>query len=82
MQKDMVYSSVLAAVVEFNVGIKGHNPLTCSSLFAKKLTYENGEEVLCMYEYERIREIVYSINAYLPEDSKVLYIKNRIENTS
>lgn len=68
--------------VEFNVGIKGHNPLTCSSLFAKKLTYENGEEVLCMYEYERIREIVYSINAYLPEDSKVLYIKNRIENTS
>ena len=68
--------------VEFNVGIKGHNPLTCSPLFAKKLTYKGGEEVLCMYEYERIREVVYSINAYLPEDSKVLYIKNRIENTS
>lgn len=68
--------------VEFNVGIKGHNPLTCASLFAKKLTYKGGEEVLCMYEFERIREVVYSINAYLPEDSKVLYIKNKIENTS
>lgn len=68
--------------VEFNVGIKGHNPLTCCSLFAKKLTYKGGEEVLSMYEYERKREVVYSINAYLPEDSKVLYIKNRIENTS
>ncbi len=68
--------------VEFNVGIKGHNPLTCSPLFAERLTYAGGEEVLRMYEFERIREVVYSISAYLPEDSRVLYIKNTIENTS
>ncbi|MBQ3085047.1 MAG: DUF5107 domain-containing protein [Clostridia bacterium] len=68
--------------VEFNVGIKGHTPLTCSPLFAERLTYAGGEEVLRMYEFERIREVVYSICAYLPEDSKVLYLKNAIENTS
>ena len=39
--------------VEWNVGIKGHNPLTCSPLFAQKLVNKNGEPVLRMYEYER-----------------------------
>ncbi len=67
--------------VEFNVGIKGHNPLTCSPMWCAVDKTENGE-ILRLYEYERIREIVYSISAYLPEDSKVLYIKDKIENTS
>jgi hypothetical protein len=40
--------------VEFNVGIKGHNPLTCSPLFAEKVTYEDGTEILKMFEFERI----------------------------
>lgn len=67
--------------IEFNVAIKGHNPLTCSRLFAEIICC-NGEEVLRMYEFERIREITYSICAFLPEDSRVLYIKDCIENTS
>ena len=68
--------------VEFNVGIKGHNPLTCSRLFAEIITGSNGEEILKMYEYERIREITYSISARLPEDSRLLYIQDCVENTS
>lgn len=67
--------------VEFNVGIKGHNPLTCSPLFAERLVYPGGEEVLRMYEFERIRKVTYSISAYLPEDSRVLYLRNTVENT-
>ena len=69
-----------AGGVEFNVSIKGHNPLTCSPLFCEVASTPDGE-VLNMYEYERIRGIVYTISAWLPEDSKVLYIRNRIENT-
>ena len=67
--------------VEFNVSIKGHNMLTCSTLYAEKRIDKDGKEYVSMYEWERKRGIVYSINAYLPEDSKVLYIKDVIENT-
>ena len=66
--------------VEFNVGIKGHNPLTASPMWCATDVCKEGE-VLRLYEYERIRGVVYSISAWLPEGSPVLYIKNKIENT-
>ena len=66
--------------VEWNVGIKGHNPLTCSTLFAQKTYNENGDEVLRMFEFERIREIVYVIEATLKDHALVM--KMTIENTS
>lgn len=62
--------------VEWNVGIKGHNPLTCEPLFAQSI----DGNILRMYEYERIRDIVYSVSAMLDGDK--LLIKIRIENTS
>ena len=62
--------------VEWNVGIKGHNPLTCDTLFAQSI----DGKILRMYEYERIRDIVYSIEATLDKDK--LFIKINIENTS
>lgn len=65
--------------VEFNIGIRGHNPLTCSPLWCAVDKYENGE-VLRLWEFERKRGVVYSISAYLPDDSPVLYIKCKIEN--
>lgn len=67
--------------VEFNVGIKGHNPLTCSPMHCEITKTQNGE-ILNLYEFERIREVSYSISAYLPDDSDVLYLKMRIENAS
>lgn len=68
--------------VEFNISIQGHTPFTCSQLFCEKRRDKEGREFISMYEWERIRGAVYSVNVYLPEDSKVLYIKNVIENTS
>jgi len=65
--------------VEFNVGIKGHNPLTCSPLFCERAETPHGD-ILNLYEFERIRGVVYTVSAWLPEDSKVLYLKCRIEN--
>lgn len=67
--------------VEFNVGIKGHTPLTCSPMWCAVDKCEEGD-ILRLYEYERIRGVVYSISAWLPEKSKVLYIKGKIENTT
>ena len=67
--------------IEWNVGIKGHNPYTCDPLHAEIV--ENGRmSILRMYEYERIRRCVYCLEAYLPDDSEVLYVKTRIHNTS
>ena len=65
--------------VEWNVGIKGHNPLTCSPLFAQKAVNAKGEPILRMYELERIRGVVYTIEAALREDALVMNIS--IENT-
>lgn len=66
--------------VEWNVGIKGHNPLTCSPMFAQRLKNKQGEPVLRMYEYERIRGVVYVIEATL--NGKELLVNITIENTS
>jgi len=65
--------------VEWNVGIKGHTPLTCSPLFAQELIGEDGEPMLRMYEFERIREVCYSITAKLKKD--MLLVNISIENT-
>lgn len=67
--------------VEFNVGIKGHNPLTCSPLWCAVDKFKDGE-ILRLYEFERIRGVVYSVSAYLPDNSNVLYLKCKIENKS
>lgn len=70
----------VAGGVEFNVGIKGHSPFTCAPMFTAKSVNSSGEPILCMYEFERIRELVYGINAYLDKDK--LYIRTVVENLS
>ncbi len=67
--------------VEWNIGIKGHNPLTCSPMYACRMEDAQGEPVLRMYEYERIRGIVYFMDFCLPEGSQVLYVRTTVENT-
>ena len=68
--------------VEWNIGIKGHNPLTCSPMFACETKADDGTPVLRLYEYERIRDITYYMDFMLPEGSDFLYVKTTIENTA
>ena len=68
--------------VEFNFGIHGHHNHTCSPMFVRIGTTKDGEEAVQIYEYERVRGAAFGITAYLPEDSKVLYIKGTAENLS
>lgn len=65
--------------VEWNVGIKGHNPLTCSPMFAQQVTDHSGNPMLRMYEYERIRGVSYSLTVKLEEDMLLVHVN--IENT-
>ena len=66
--------------VEWNVSIRGHNMLTCEDLFTELITLQDGTAGVRFYEYERIRGIVYRIEAYLPKDSRFLFVQVHIEN--
>lgn len=66
--------------VEWNCGVFGHHGLTCEPLFTAVLKDESGEPVLRMYEYERIRSVVYQMDFTLPEGAAFLQCRMRIEN--
>ncbi|MCP4544119.1 MAG: DUF5107 domain-containing protein [Chloroflexi bacterium] len=66
--------------VEWNIGTIGHSPFTCSPLFAARVEGPEGTPVLRMYEWERIRQVPFQIDAYLPDGSPVLFVRVRIVN--
>ena len=64
--------------VEWNIGMIGHHPYTCSPMFAREAKNEKGDPVLIMYEYERKRATPYCIKATL--DGELLLVNVTIEN--
>lgn len=68
--------------VEWNIGMIGHSPFTCSPIFACKVTADDGMPVLRMYEFERVRQVTYQMDFFLPEDSHFLFARMRIVNPS
>lgn len=44
--------------VEFNVSIKGHNPLTCDPLFAQKITMPDKQEITLRDVYNNYSDFV------------------------
>ena len=75
-----VRNAWLAGGIEFNCGMVGHHPFTCSRIHAAETKLEDGTPVLRMYEYERIRACVYQMDFFLPEDSRQLFGRMRIVN--
>jgi hypothetical protein len=66
--------------VEWNVGTIGHSPLTCSPMYAARLQDGQGNPVLRLYEWERLRQVIVQIDVYLPKGSAVLLVRPRIIN--
>ncbi len=66
--------------VEWNFGVIGHTPFTCSPLFCATLKNKNGNPVLRVYEYERIRGCIFQIDFWLDENSPRLYSAVRLIN--
>ncbi len=75
-----VRNAWLAGGIEFNCGMVGHHPYTCSTIHAAQTALEDGTPVLRMYEYERIRGCVYQMDFFLPKDAKFLFGRMRIVN--
>jgi hypothetical protein len=66
--------------VEWNIGTIGHSPFTCAPLFAARGDGPDGTTALRMYEWQRIRQVTYQIDAWLPDDSPVLFVRVCIRN--
>lgn len=90
-QKDVLYTndvirfrnlsirnSWFSGGIEWNCGIIGHTPFTCSQMYCAKVKGQGGEDVLRFYEFERVREIYYQIDFWLCQDK--LMVRVRIEN--
>ncbi len=70
----------VAGGVEWNVGTIGHSPTTCEPLHAARVDLPDGTPMVRMYEFERLREVVFQIDAWLPDGSPVLFVHVRITN--
>jgi len=66
--------------VEWNIGTIGHCVFTCAPLFAARVEGADGTPVLRLYEWERLRQVPFQIDAYLPDGSPVLLIRVCIVN--
>ncbi|MBQ7444542.1 MAG: DUF5107 domain-containing protein [Clostridia bacterium] len=69
-----------AGGIEWNFGFRGHHPYTCDSVHTAETALEDGTPVLRFYWFERARACVVQMDCFLPEDSKVLYVRTRITN--
>ncbi|WP_394941751.1 DUF5107 domain-containing protein [Psychromicrobium sp. YIM B11713] len=69
-----------AGGIEWNIGTRGHSPTTCSPLHTALLTTPEGQEVLRMWEFDRLREVIFQIDAWLPADSRFLQLAVRVTN--
>jgi len=66
--------------IEWNIGVYGHSPLTCSPLFFGKIKDDEGHEILRAWEYERCRNIFFSLDFHLPPGAAQLAVHVRIVN--
>lgn len=70
-----------AGGIEWNIGTRGHSPHTASPLHAAIVETPSGG-ILRMWEFDRLRETVFQVDLWLPEDSRVLFAYVRICNSS
>ena len=66
--------------IEWNIGATGHTTLSCSPLHAARVPAPDGGEMLRLWEWERLRDLPFQVDMWLPEDSDFLYVGVRIRN--
>jgi hypothetical protein len=71
-----------AGGVEWNLGTTGHHPLTCEPLHAAVIALPDGTPGLRLWEFERLRELVVQIDAWLPDGAPALAVMITISNVN
>ncbi|WP_329205773.1 DUF5107 domain-containing protein [Streptomyces sp. NBC_00683] len=66
--------------IEWNIGATGHTTLSCAPVHAALVTAPDGGDMLRLWEWERLRDLPYQVDLWLPEDSDFLYVGVRVRN--
>jgi tetratricopeptide (TPR) repeat protein len=66
--------------IEWNIGATGHTTLSCAPLHAARVPAPDGGEMLRLWEWERLRDLPFQVDLWLPEGSDFLYAGVRIRN--
>ncbi|MBL1083886.1 DUF5107 domain-containing protein [Streptomyces actinomycinicus] len=66
--------------IEWNIGATGHTTLSCAPLHAARVTAPDGTEMLRLWEWERLRDLPFQVDLWLPDGSDFLYAGVRVRN--
>ncbi len=66
--------------VEWNMSFCGHHPFTCAPLHTARVMDADGNQILRMYEWERLRGLLFQMDVSLPPGSPVLLVRVRLVN--
>ncbi|WP_217166310.1 DUF5107 domain-containing protein [Streptomyces sp. AC512_CC834] len=66
--------------IEWNIGATGHTTLSCSPVHAARVPAPDGGQMLRLWEWERLRDLPFQVDLWLPEGSDFLYVGARIRN--
>ncbi|MFH8619623.1 DUF5107 domain-containing protein [Streptomyces sp. NPDC017979] len=66
--------------IEWNIGATGHTALSCAPLHAAVVPAPDGGEMVRLWEWERLRDLPFQVDLWLPADSDFLHVGVRIRN--
>ncbi|MEU7514705.1 DUF5107 domain-containing protein [Streptomyces sp. NPDC042898] len=66
--------------IEWNIGATGHTTLSCSPLHAAVVRAPDGGPMLRLWEWERLRDLPFQVDLWLPEGSDFLHAAVRVRN--
>ncbi|MFG2755386.1 DUF5107 domain-containing protein [Streptomyces wuyuanensis] len=69
-----------AGGIEWNIGATGHSTLSCAPLHAAVVAAPDGGDMVRLWEWERLRDLPFQVDLWLPEDSAFLLVGVRIRN--
>ncbi|WP_406135549.1 DUF5107 domain-containing protein [Streptomyces sp. NBC_01089] len=66
--------------IEWNIGATGHTTLSCAPLHAALVTAPDGGDMVRLWEWERLRDLPFQVDLWLPDGSDFLHVGVRIRN--
>ncbi|MEV3988126.1 DUF5107 domain-containing protein [Streptomyces sp. NPDC049837] len=66
--------------IEWNIGATGHTALTCAPLHAAVVPAPDGGDMVRLWEWERLRDLPFQVDLWLPAGSDFLYAGVRVRN--
>ncbi|WKX73247.1 DUF5107 domain-containing protein [Streptomyces sp. XD-27] len=66
--------------IEWNIGATGHGALSCAPLHAARVAAPDGGEMVRLWEWERLRDLPFQVDLWLPDGSDFLHVGVRIRN--